>query len=64
MRHTLETFVEKIIFFGNLRILKVTLNVSKKKEIDFRLLKEIPLPVVINEQTVEIVHKSLSLYVL
>ena len=34
----------------------LTLNVKKTKEIiiDFRLLKEIPPPVVINEQTVEI----------
>ena len=37
----------------------LTLNVSKTKEIiiDFRLLKEIPSPVVINDQTVEIVDK-------
>merc|ERR1712074_421702 len=37
----------------------LTLNVSKTKEIisDFRLLKEIYRPVVINEQTVEIVDK-------
>ena len=37
----------------------LTLNVSKTKEIiiDFRLLKEIPPPVIINEQSVEIVHK-------
>ena len=37
----------------------LTLNVSKTKEIiiDFRLLKEIHPPVVINEQTVEIVDK-------
>ena len=37
----------------------LTLNVSKTKKIiiDFRLLKEIPPPVIINEQSVEIVDK-------
>ena len=49
--------IQRFVEWCNVNFL--TLNVSKTKEIiiDFRLLKEIPPPVVINEQIVEIVDK-------